>query len=68
MPFADLPWICPNPHCEDPRNPSSIPVDGMIRCHSCGWQKKATVQEPESIDDLPGLFRPRDDKGKKDSQ
>ncbi len=62
MPFANLPWNCPNPYCEDPHNESSTPVEGVIRCHSCGWQRRVTAPEPESLDDLPGLFQPRADR------
>ena len=57
MPVANLPWNCPNPYCKDPHNPSSTVVNGVIRCHSCGWERKVTAREPESVDDLPGLFQ-----------
>jgi hypothetical protein len=53
-----LPWNCPNPYCEEPHNASSVPVDGVIRCHSCGWERKVKVPEPENLDDWPGLFTP----------
>lgn len=59
MVVPNHPWNCPNPYCEEPHNPSSIPVDGVIRCHSCGWERKVATREPESVDDLPGLFSPR---------
>jgi hypothetical protein len=52
----NLPWNCPNPYCKDPHNPSSAPVNGVIRCRSCGWERRVAKPEPESIDDLPGLF------------
>lgn len=57
-----LPWNCPNPYCKEPHNPSSTPVDGVIRCRSCGWERRVAAPEPESVDDLPGLFslRPED--------
>jgi hypothetical protein len=58
MAVPDLPWNCPNPYCADPHNPSSKAVDGVIRCHACGWQRKAVAREPEPVDDLPGLFHP----------
>jgi hypothetical protein len=66
MPSPDLPWICPSPYCTEPHNPSSKPVDGVVRCRSCGWERKAAVREPESLDDLPGLFQsiePKKDDG-----
>ena len=55
-----LPWNCPNPYCEDPHNPSSSAENGVVRCHSCGWQRKVAVAQPESLDDFPELFQPRD--------
>ncbi|HEY3170497.1 MAG TPA: hypothetical protein VGK08_05800 [Thermoanaerobaculia bacterium] len=58
MVAPNLPWNCPNPYCEDPHNRSSIPVGGKVRCHSCGWERKVITPEPESVDDLPGLFQP----------
>jgi len=58
MPALNLPWNCPNPYCEDPHNPASTPVDGVIRCHSCGWEQKVKAREPENLDDWPDLFTP----------
>ncbi len=55
----NLPWNCPNPYCKDPHNPSSIPVEGVVTCHSCGWERKVSKPEPEPVDELPGLFTPR---------
>jgi hypothetical protein len=60
MAARDLPWNCPSPYCTDPHNPSSKPVDGVVRCRSCGWERKVTAPEPENIDDLPGLFSQKD--------
>jgi hypothetical protein len=60
MAARDLPWNCPSPYCTDPHNLSSKPVDGVVRCRSCGWERKVTEPEPENIDDLPGLFSPKD--------
>jgi len=60
MPAPDLPWNCPSPYCPDPHNPSSRPVDGKIRCRSCGWERSVVVREPENLDELPGLFAPRE--------
>ena len=62
MGVPNLPWNCPNPYCEDPHNPSSIAVDGMIRCHSCGWERRVAAPQPESLDDFPELFQPREEK------
>ncbi len=59
MPAPDLPWNCPSPYCTDPHNPSSRPVDGVIRCRSCGWERRVAPPEPENLDDWPGLFSPR---------
>jgi hypothetical protein len=61
----NLPWNCPNPYCKDPHNPSSTPVNGIIRCRSCGWERRVAKREPESIDDLPGLFTPLESESKK---
>jgi hypothetical protein len=66
MPAPSLPWNCPNPYCEDPHNPSSVPVDGKIRCHSCGWERKVMPAAPESVDDLPGLFQPIEEEKKEE--
>jgi hypothetical protein len=62
MVALDLPWNCPSPYCTDPHNPSSKPVDGVVRCRSCGWGPKVTQPEPQNIDNLPGLFQPREPK------
>lgn len=58
MPVPDLPWNCPNPYCDSPHNPSSAAVNGVVRCHSCGWERKVTIRAPEDLDDFPGLFSP----------
>jgi hypothetical protein len=58
VPMPNLPWNCPNPYCEEPHNPSSVPVAGKVRCHSCGWEREVKAPEPEAVDDLPGLFQP----------
>jgi hypothetical protein len=60
MVAPDFPWLCPSPHCPDPRNSSSRPVNGVIRCRSCGWERKVAAPEPENLDDFPGLFGPRE--------
>jgi len=52
----NLPWNCPNPYCKEPHNPSSTPVNGVIKCRSCGWERRVSAPEPEAVDDLPGLF------------
>ncbi len=57
MAAPDLPWNCPSPYCPEPHNPSSRPVDGVIRCRSCGWERRAVEREPENLDDFPGLFQ-----------
>lgn len=57
MAAPDLPWNCPSPYCPEPHNPSSRPVDGVIRCRSCGWEKRVAEREPENLDDFPGLFQ-----------
>ena len=56
MGTPNLPWNCPNPYCKDPHNPSSTPVNGVIKCHSCGWERRVAQAQPEAVDDLPGLF------------
>ena len=61
-----LPWNCPNPYCKEPHNPSSTPVDGVIRCRSCGWERRVAAAEPEAVDDLPGLFAPYQEDPSKD--
>ena len=33
-----------------------MPVDGVIKCRSCGWERRVAAPEPEAVDDLPGLF------------
>lgn len=60
MGVPNLPWNCPNPNCQEPHNRTSIPVDGKIVCHSCGWEREAPPA-PESLDDFEGLFEPPDD-------
>lgn len=61
MAVPNLPWNCPSPYCEDPHNPSTIVVDGVIRCHSCGWERRVAPPKPESLDDFPGLFQPKEE-------
>ena len=60
MPVPDLPWNCPSPYCPEPHNPSSRPVDGVIRCRSCGWERRVAPPEPENLDEWPGLFTPKE--------
>jgi len=60
MPVSNLPWNCPNPYCEDPHNPTTIVENGVARCHSCGWERKIAAPKPESLDDFPELFQPRE--------
>lgn len=51
------PWNCPNPYCESPHNPSSEPVDGKVRCRSCGWERPAArATKPVPLDNVDGLF------------
>lgn len=64
MPPPNLPWNCPNPYCEDPHNPTSVPIDGKVRCRSCGWERRVKVAEPEPVDDFPGLFQPIEEEKK----
>jgi hypothetical protein len=68
MPAPDLPWNCPSPYCPDPHNPSSRPVDGVIRCRSCGWSRRVAPPEPENLDDWPGLFTPKAPEPKKEPE
>lgn len=64
----NLPWNCPNPYCKEPHNPSSTPVNGVIKCHSCGWERRVAAPEPEAVDDLPGLFSTSQEEPKKDDE
>jgi hypothetical protein len=61
MGIPNLPWNCPNPYCEDPHNPSTIVTNGVVRCHSCGWERRVAAPQPESLDDFPELFQPKDE-------
>ena len=64
----NLPWNCPNPYCKEPHNPSSEPVNGVIKCRSCGWERRVAAPEPEAVDDLPGLFTTAQEEPKKDDE
>ena len=54
MAVHNLPWNCPNPHCQEPHNPPSVPIDGKIRCRSCGWEREVSGAIP--VGDMPDLF------------
>ncbi len=64
--MPNLPWNCPNPYCKEPHNADSTPVDGAIKCHSCGWERRIAAPPPEPVDDLPGLFTTYQEEPKKD--